>query len=163
MRAQWPSLARAALLLTGNPADASELAQEALARVAGRWNRVVASGDPGPYLFTTMVRLNISRWRRLRREILTSAPQDLRTATAPAGDVARSEWNEFRDLLGQLPARQSAVLVLRYYLDLGVTETAEAMACSEGTVKSQTSKALATLRRRLDESGATKGEADGRS
>lgn len=161
VRAHWSRLARTALLLTGTPADASDLVQEALSRVTGRWTEIVAAGNPDGYLFTTMVRLNISRWRKLRREVLMSdAPEGLSPAQNMAAE--RSEWRDFRELLAELPTRQRSVLILRYYLDFDVAEAARVMACSEGTVKSQTSKALSKIRRRLG-AAAREGEIDGRA
>jgi len=60
------SLLRAAYLLTGNRADAEDLVQSALAKVAPRWARVVAAGDPEPYVRTVLHREHVSMWRRHR-------------------------------------------------------------------------------------------------
>jgi DNA-directed RNA polymerase specialized sigma24 family protein len=59
---------------------------------------------------------------------------------------------DLRAALAALPPRQRATIVLRYYDELSIQETAEALQCSVGTVKSQTARALASLRRTLDES-----------
>jgi RNA polymerase sigma-70 factor (sigma-E family) len=134
--------------------------QAALAKVALRWDRVVAKGDPAPYVRTVIVRTAIA-WRRRRwhGEIPTSPlPETTGTERAPSVDR--------RDLLHhallQVPARQRAVLVLRFCEDLSVAETARAMRCSVGTVKSQTSKGLARLRALLvDESVPTDQENEG--
>jgi RNA polymerase sigma-70 factor (sigma-E family) len=160
VRRHAQALCRSAFLLTGDRHLAEDLVQAALAKVALRWDRVVAKGDPAPYVRTVIVRTAIA-WRRRRwhGEIPTSPlPETTGTERAPSVDR--------RDLLHhallQVPARQRAVLVLRFYEDLSVAETARAMRCSVGTVKSQTSKGLARLRALLvDESVPTDQENEG--
>jgi RNA polymerase sigma-70 factor (sigma-E family) len=154
VRRHAQALCRSAFLLTGDRHLAEDLVQAALAKVALRWDRVVAKGDPAPYVRTVIVRTAIA-WRRRRwqGEIPTSPlPETTGTERGPSVDR--------RDLLHhallQVPARQRAVLVLRFYEDLSVADTARAMRCSVGTVKSQTSKGLARLRALLvDESVPT--------
>jgi RNA polymerase sigma-70 factor (sigma-E family) len=151
VRCHGQELCRAAFLLTGDRQLAEDLVQMALAKVAGRWERVVAKGDPTPYVRTMVVRLAIA-WRRRRwqGEIPTS-PLPERSGTDPVG--ALDGRDRLRRALLLVPPRQRAALVLRFYEDLSEADTASAMGCSVGTVKSQTAKGLARLRTLLaDES-----------
>jgi RNA polymerase sigma-70 factor (sigma-E family) len=144
------ALCRSAFLLTGDRHLAEDLVQAALAKVALRWDRVVAKGDPAPYVRTVIVRTAIA-WRRRRwhGEVPTSPlPETAGTEHAVSVDGR----DALRHALLHVPPRQRAALVLRFYEDLSVAETARAMRCSVGTVKSQTAKGLACLRTLLDES-----------
>jgi RNA polymerase sigma factor (sigma-70 family) len=103
------------------------------------WDRVVAAGDPEAYVRRILVNIVISRARRRRvlREIQVARPPE--TSVRPATDAV-----DDRDLLltelDRLPARQGAVLVLRYWEDLPEAETARILECSVGTVKSHASR-----------------------
>ena len=100
--------------------------------------------DPGPR--QVMVRTNISWWRRHRREVVV----ELRDTTSRPGPAAEVDRRLLLDrALAQLTARQRTTVVLRFYEDLTEAQVAEVLSCSVGTVKSQTSRALATLRARL--------------
>jgi RNA polymerase sigma-70 factor (sigma-E family) len=139
-----PALLRYGYVLTGNPHDAADLAQEALARLGAAWRRVAGKGDPEAYVRTTMARLHISRWRRLRRERLVEHPPE--RGYLPA-DLARIEGDTGLWLaLGQLPTRQRAVLVLRYYEQRTDEEIAAVLGVTRGTVRSQAARALEKLR-----------------
>jgi len=145
------TLSRGAFLLTGDRHLAEDLVQTALAKVAPRWGRIVAGGDPTPYVRMVMVRTAIAwRRRRWRGEVPTSPLPDA-TDTDQTGGVDRRE--RLRHALLAVPRRQRAALVLRFYDDLTEAETARAMGCSVGTVKSQTAKGLARLRTLLDQEG----------
>lgn len=142
--ARGPALTRAAYLLTGNRTSAEELVQAAFVKAAVQWRRVSSAGDPEAYVRRIMVNEHISWWRRFgRREIAHPDP------SAP-GLPDLSERTDRRILLAaalaQLPKRQRAVVVLRYYCDMSEAATAEALNCSVGTVKSQAHAALAKLR-----------------
>ncbi len=143
--ARIPRLLGFAYALTGNRTDAEDLVQEALARVGTRWARVQRRGSPEPYVRRTITNLHISWWRRHRREVLKADPPDPGATPAPTDGAI---WQQVKDL----PARQSAVIALRYYEDLTEVETARVLGCSVGTVKSQAAKALRKLRGALDES-----------
>ncbi len=143
--ARQDALLRTAWLLTGDWQQAEDLLQTSLARVWPRWERLERDGQPEAYLRRTMVNLYASWWRRKwRGEQPTEVLPDRPAGDDPYGDV------DLRDalarLLPALPRRQRAVLVLRYYEDLSEEQTAEALGCSVGTVKSQASRALARLR-----------------
>ncbi|WP_244941616.1 SigE family RNA polymerase sigma factor [Thermopolyspora flexuosa] len=135
---------RYAFVLTGNADDAADLVQEALARLGDAWHRVQRKDDPEGYVRTCMVRLHISWWRRRRREHLSaSVPEEGYTdAGVDRVDADIGLWRE----LAELPARQRAVLVLRYYEDLSDGEIAKILGISTGTVRSQAARALEKLR-----------------
>jgi len=144
VRDRAPALLRYGYVLSGNAHDAADLTQEALARVGGVWQRVRGRGDPEAYVRTTMARLHVSRWRRLRRELLVDRLPE--RGYAEAG-LARVEddlgaWKA----LAELPARQRAVLVLRYYEQLTDEEIAAVLGIARGTVRSQAARALDKLR-----------------
>lgn len=142
VHASWPRLYRTAYLLVGEHALAEDLVQTALAKTYGSWSQV-RSLDAAPAYARTVLVNTATSWFRRRSwrnehptEQLPDRGYDADPAERPAMVAA----------LAQLPPRQRAVIVLRYYDDLGVAETAAALGCSVGTVKSQTSDALAKLR-----------------
>lgn len=138
-------LVRTAYLLTGDREDAEDLAQTALLRTARRWR--TAREAPEAYARTVLVNLAKDRWRRRSRRVDEVPLADV----DPPADGADPLLD--RDLLLRaartLPEGQRAVLVLRFFDDLSVEETARVLGCTTGTVKSQTSRALAGLRRAL--------------
>jgi RNA polymerase sigma-70 factor (sigma-E family) len=152
VRRHAQALCRGAFLLTGDRHLAEDLVQTALAKVAGRWDHIVANGDPTPYVRTVIVRTAIAwRRRRWRGEVPTS-PVPEESGRDHLGAVDGRE--RLRHALLLVPRRQRAALVLRFYEDLSDAETARAMGCSVGTVKSQTAKGLARLRTLLDQEGS---------
>jgi RNA polymerase sigma-70 factor (sigma-E family) len=139
------SLRRTAYLFCGNWHTADDLVATALVRLLRHWQRVRDMEQPDAYVRRMLVRAWLDERRRpWRREHLTGALPD---RPAPASDS--DQRLTILDQLAQLPPRRRAVLVLRYFCDLSVEETAEALGCSTGTVKSQTARALDTLRARL--------------
>ena len=141
----WPGLYRTAYLLLGDPGLAEDLVQTALAKTYAAWPKVRdVQAAPG-YARTTLLNTAASWFRRRswRNELPTEHLPD------PGRENDPSDRPAVLNALGLLPPRQRAVVVLRFYEDLSVAETAHALGCSEGTVKSQTSKALDTLRRLL--------------
>ncbi|HET7405898.1 MAG TPA: SigE family RNA polymerase sigma factor [Mycobacteriales bacterium] len=142
VRVRMPELSRFAYALTANSAHADDLVQEALLQVGTRWSRVLASGDPARYVRQVMVNQRISWWRRRRLERLVAVvPEQFYEPVGRSFEV----W----DALAALPPRQRAVLALRYVADYSEQQAAAALGCSVGTVKSQSAKALRTLRERL--------------
>jgi len=143
VRARLAHLLRFGRALTGDEHAAADLVQDALERTLMRWSKIT-SEDPEGYVRRAMVNRSISVWRKLRRERLTDQiPQQ--TYDDPARDDA------LLDALRRLPPRQRAVIALRYYEDLTEAQTAATLGCSVGTVKSQTSLAMARLRSLLDD------------
>jgi RNA polymerase sigma-70 factor (sigma-E family) len=145
-RARTPTLLRSAYLLTGDQFLAEDLVQTALARALRNWQRL---DSPEAYTRTVMYHLQIRWWRirsrRNRADALGGArPEPVMDNTAP---IARQL--ALQQALLALAPKQRAVIVLRYFEDRSVRETAKLLHCSEGTVKSQTAKALANLRRQL--------------
>ncbi|SER45640.1 RNA polymerase sigma-70 factor, sigma-E family [Actinokineospora terrae] len=141
-----PGLLRYGHALTGNPHDAADLVQGVLEKIGSRWSSVVRkAGDPLAYTRRSMANAHVSRWRRTRRENLVAEIPE-----APADRVRYAFEDEpLWQALRSLPAKQRAVVVLRYYEGLSEAEIAHTLGVSAGTVKSQASKAMGTLRTRL--------------
>lgn len=135
--------------LTANPHDAWDLTQETLARMGERWGRT-AYDSPAAYARTVMVRLNIDRVRRLRRELPRSTPGPDVAAIVKPLDGAEP-W--LVDALATLTPRQRTALALRHVEDLDVRGIAERMGCSEGTVKSHLSRGTERLRQHARDRG----------
>jgi RNA polymerase sigma-70 factor (sigma-E family) len=138
-----PALLRTAYLLCGDRGHAEDLLQTALVRTARRWR--VARDQPNAYTRRVLVNLAKDRWRDRSRRPAESAPVALEPSH-DGGDEQRLLRHALLPAVLALPARQRAVLVLRYLDDLSVAETAQALGCTAGTVKSQTHAALARLR-----------------
>lgn len=140
---RWPGLVRLAYGLTGDRWTAEDVAQATLARAYVAWRRVRRADDPDAYLRRILV--NTSN-RRFRRRRVTEHAGDLpETAVdGPADQVhARAA---LLAALKQLPPRQRAAVVLRYWEDLTDAQIGAILGCSPGTVRSQLSRALAKLR-----------------
>lgn len=143
--ARSPALLRTAYMLSGNRADAEDLLQTALAKTYLAWDRIREREAVDGYVRRVMVNTQTSWWRR--RKVDERPTGDLpegpagRDATADA-DLHDALWTA----LSELPKRQRAMVVLRYYEDLSEAETAAVMGVSVGTVKSTTSRALTKLR-----------------
>lgn len=135
-------LLRTAYLLTRDWALAEDLLQTALAKSWFAWARL--DDDPEPYVRKVLVNTYASWWRRRwRGETPTEA---LPESSGPDPTTAVDDRDELWQALGRLPRRQQAVVVLRYFEDLSEAQTADTLGVTTGTVKSQTSKALARLR-----------------
>ena len=147
--ARLDGLRRTAYLLCGDWHTADDLASMALTRVLRHWGRVSRMDNPDAYLRRTLLRAWLDERRRpWRRE----QPTDLlpnRSAAAGAGPEGVADRLTILALLAELPPRRRAVLVLRYFCDLSVEETADELGISTGTVKSQTARAIQALRARL--------------
>ena len=142
--ARGHALTRTAYLLTGDHGHAEDLAQVALGKAYASWGRVSRMESPDAYVRKIMVNQHISRWRRVRgRESLTDRPPDAVVADPTASFAAA---DAVRDVVRALPPRQRAAVVLRFYEDLPDAEIGRLLGCSEATVRSQISRALAAIR-----------------
>ena len=144
-------LRRTAYLLCGDWDQASDLVQEGLVRVYVRWPRLVRHGGELAYARKAVVSAFLDH---KRRRSSTERPQESDPTTASGEDVARAVATRVALMaaLADLPPRQRACVVLRYFEDLSVADTAALLGCTEGTVKSQTSRALFSLRSMFEES-----------
>ncbi len=140
----WPWLYRSSYLLTGNHADAEDLAQQTLLQACQSWAKVSRADQPAAYLRRMQTNLYISQRRPKGRrlELLTDAPPEPRPEPAAGPEDRMVIWPH----IASLPPRQRAVVVLRYYEQLSEREIAEALGCSTGNVKSTAHRALQTLR-----------------
>jgi RNA polymerase sigma-70 factor (sigma-E family) len=146
-------LFRTACLLCGDPHQAEDVVQDALARLYAAWPRASRADNIDAYARRIIVNSHLNQVRRPWRRERVSADLGDRPTTAhlPTEDL-QVMWAALRSL----PLGQRKVVVLRHYLGLSVEETAADLGISAGTVKSQTSDALAALRRALAaEFGAT--------
>ena len=149
LTAREPALQRTAHLLTGDVHTAQDLVQNTLAKLYLAWDRLSDIGNIDAYARKILVNEHRSAWRRpvRRREQVTDRVPD-RPAPAP-------EYEDRRDAVWRfvtsLPPRQRAVIVLRFYEQLTEPEIADLLGISLGTVKSQSSRALASLRAQLPE------------
>jgi len=146
------SLLRTAYLMAGNLAEAEDLVQETLLRVARRWPKVRAMEYPAAYARRVLVNVALDgAERRARRagELAASGggdATDLADTGAQRGLYGVDAQQELLGALGELTARQRAVILLRYWEDLPEAEVAGILGCSVGTVKSTASRGLARLR-----------------
>jgi len=149
-------LFRAACLLCGDPHQAEDIVQDALARLCVAWPRVSRADNIDAYARRTIINSHLNHLRRpWRREHVAADVGDRPTAVHLPTEDLQVMWMALRNL----PLGQRKVVILRHYLGLSVEETAADLGVSPGTVKSQTSDALAALRRALsDEFGATVSE-----
>nr|WP_240956539.1 SigE family RNA polymerase sigma factor [Micromonospora sp. HNM0581] len=141
------ALLRTAYLLTGDWGTAEDLLQTALTKTYLAWKRLGGIEAIEPYARRVMVNTSTSWWRRRWHG---ERPTEVLPEHAATDELERQLdrdvlWRHLR----ALPARQRAVLVLRFYEDMSEAQTAALLEISPGTVKSQTSRALATLRRRI--------------
>jgi RNA polymerase sigma-70 factor (sigma-E family) len=143
------ALLRTAYLLTGDRGHAEDLLQTALLRTARQWSRARAA--PEAYARTVLLNLSKDRikwlFRRPREAPLPPDPDRLRSVDAGYDQV--TDRSVVVRALAQLPARQRQVVVLRFFEDLSVEQTAHLLGFSTGTVKSYTSRALSRLRELL--------------
>jgi RNA polymerase sigma-70 factor (sigma-E family) len=147
LEARRAGLLRTAYLLTGNRHDAEDLVQTAFAKLYLSWDKVRDQGSMDGYVRRILVNEHNSLWRRAWKK---------RESSHDHPDLDRPHHDEYDegtgsalwDVVQTLPRRARAVVVLRYYEELTEAETAAVLGISVGTVKSQTSRALATLRAR---------------
>jgi RNA polymerase sigma-70 factor (sigma-E family) len=146
--ARIPALRRLAYLLAGDEHRADDLVQQTITTLYVKWRRAQAADHLDAYVRTMLVRTFVDErrlaWARVR--LFREMPEP-----PPFEDGGAEDRQVVRSALSRVPRRQQAVLVLRFFYDLSVDEVAGTLGCSAGTVKSQTSRGLATLRRLLGE------------
>ncbi|MFJ9968856.1 SigE family RNA polymerase sigma factor [Streptomyces avermitilis] len=144
--AAWPRLVRTAHMLTGDFHEAEDLVQTTLAKVYARWRRIPRD-DADVYVRRALINNNLSRIRKKRvaHLLMPFLPE-----TEHRAHSGHAEAVEHRTTLAQalvtLPARQRAVMVLRYFDDLSDSDIATVLDCSLGTVKTHARRGLAALR-----------------
>ena len=143
---RMPGVLRFAAVLTGDLADAEDLAQEVLVRAYSRWGRIGGLDRPDLYVRKMILNEYLSWHRRAARPIPVGAGSLEPASAAPDHAQQYIEREVLLAGLGKLSRRQRAVLVLRYYEDRGDAEIAELLGCSPGTVRSHASRGLAALR-----------------
>jgi len=144
--ARLSSLRRLAGVLCGDWQRADDLVQATLVTVYVRWGRLRAAAHPDAYARAVLVREWL--WERRSgwgRRVRLGGPVAEAAAAGADPDVVL----DLRAAVAALPPRQRATLVLRFYCDLTVEQAAQVLGCSPGTVKSQTARALETVRRTL--------------
>lgn len=143
LRARLPRLHRAAYLLCGDAHHADDLVQGTALALYRKWSRVRAADNMDGYVHRVLVNQFLGEKRRPWSRVLLS---DRTPEPEPRAGVDLAERDAVREALALLGPRQRAVLVLRYYCDLPVEQTAAVLECSVGNVKSQTARGLARLR-----------------
>ncbi|MBR7835059.1 SigE family RNA polymerase sigma factor [Actinospica durhamensis] len=150
--AKVPWLRRIAFLLCQDWHRADDLVQSSIAKLYVNWDRACRLQSLDGYVRAIVVNTFLAEqrspwWKRVvlyrEHEQVSVVADRSRTDSDAAIDLRRA--------LALLPARQRAAIVLRYYCELSIEESAEALACSPGNIKSQTSRGLAGLRRMLGE------------
>jgi RNA polymerase sigma-70 factor (sigma-E family) len=144
-RAARDGLRRTAFLLCGDWDQASDHVQEGLIRVYVAWPRLTRAGGEHAYARKAVASAFLDHARRRSSTEIAVEP-DARQSSGQDLAEAVSARAALMAALADLPPRQRACVVLRYFEDFSVADTAAALGCSEGTVKSQTSRALASLR-----------------
>jgi RNA polymerase sigma-70 factor (sigma-E family) len=142
---QLAQLRRLAIVLCQDPHRADDLVQEAITKLYTRWHKRHTIDHLDRYLRSILVREFLDSQRQGWTRRVRLAAESPETVSPESGSV--EDRMVVRAVLAEMPARQRAVVVLRFMCDLPVEEVAEILGCSEGTVKSQTSAGLVTLRR----------------
>ena len=143
---------RAGFRLTGVREDAEDIAIEALARAAWRWERITADGrDAAPWVARVASNLAIDLARRhARRRGTSDARVESRITDSDDLERLARDRSELVDALRHLPRRQREAVVLRFICDVSEAETAALLGCSVGTVKTHVHRGLAALRLTLE-------------
>jgi RNA polymerase sigma factor (sigma-70 family) len=135
---------RAVLVSVGDRDTAQELVDEAFARACASWRTVSKHPAPAAWVIRTALNVNISRWRRRRREVAVPDLGTVADMPCPASDSPVDP--RIMAALLRLPARQRQVVALRLFLDLDTERAAEVLGVAPSTVKAHLARALATLR-----------------
>lgn len=138
----YERVANAAFLILGNHEEALDVAQETFSRAFERWEQVRMMENPEGWLYQVAVNLSLSSRRKTRRRFLGQAPDRAAPHAEPSDpELARA--------LGRLSPAQRTAVVLRFYLDLSIESTAQALHKQPGTIRALTSQGIARLREDL--------------
>jgi RNA polymerase sigma-70 factor (sigma-E family) len=148
VRTHSPALLRTAFYLTGDPGLAEDLLQTTLTKVYLHWSKIDSRTAAPAYARRTMINTATSWWRRFSWH-KEKPRDDVPDLHGPDEYADMDERAHLLATLRRLPARQRAVVALRFLEDLSEAETARLLGCTPGTVKSQTSRALTRLRQDL--------------
>ncbi len=142
---------RLAFLLTGDRHSAEDIVQDAFIRLFGRFQELRNPDAFETYLRRTVVNLSRDRFRRLRLERIHAQADSSYPQADYGGEIGSQieDREQIRQALQDLPHRQRAALILRFYSDLSEQQTAEILQCSVPAVKSLVSRATTTLRERV--------------
>jgi RNA polymerase sigma-70 factor (sigma-E family) len=154
MRNRASPLHQSAYLLCGDWHLAHDLVQDTLVKAYQHWPRVRQADSPDAYVRRILLNEARSRWRRREQTMPVPRFPERREPITPdaADEIARRDG--LLEALLALPLRQRATIILRYLEGMSERETAAVLGCSEGTVKSQSARALGTLRSFLDRTGS---------
>jgi RNA polymerase sigma-70 factor (sigma-E family) len=141
--ARGPALLRLAVMLTGNGHDGEDLLQTTLAKAWPSAERIAGMAAPAAYLRRIMVNEHIRGHRRRRLSMVPLGDHD---SAAPPSAETRAATDLAWRVLGTLPPKQRATLVLRFYEDLNDADIADLLGTTEGAVRSNASRGLAALR-----------------
>lgn len=150
MRNRASSLHQSAYLLCGDWHLADDLVQDTLVKAYQHWPRVRRADSPDAYVRRILLNEVRGRWRRRERSLPVSRFPEGREPAVPDASDGIAQRAGLLHALITLPLRQRATLVLRYLEGMSERETASVLGCSVGTVKSQSARALTTLRTSLD-------------
>lgn len=144
VQANYNRLCALSAALTGNRADAQDLAHTALLKALRHWPRISSLADAHAYVRRIVVNEFISQHRRATQATRNSALTPVRHVPDPA--ELSAERSALLELVDTLPPQQRVAVVLRYYEDLDIPQMAEHLGCRQSTVRSNLSRAMATLR-----------------
>ncbi|MFN2560293.1 MAG: SigE family RNA polymerase sigma factor [Jatrophihabitans sp.] len=150
-----PALLRFATVLAGQTWLAEDLVSNVLGRAFERWTQIAGLANPHAYVRRMIVNEHLS-WRRRLRRSASFRDMDAHIEAVPDTTGPHAERDAMLVRLAKLPSRQRAPVVLRYYVGLSDMEIAAELGCRPGTVRSQISRALTSLR--IDASGSRAAE-----
>jgi RNA polymerase sigma-70 factor (sigma-E family) len=149
--AHYRELVRLAAFLTSDRDNAEEIVQDAYVKVHGSWRGIREPDKAEAYLRTAVVNLSRSKLRR-RQVVAKHRPEPMRDVASAESEAMRTNQRAaVLEALRHLPRRQREAVTLRYFADLTEAQTAAAMGCSVGAVKSHTSRAMTALRPLLED------------
>ena len=147
--ARGPALQRFAHLVAGPAGDAQDLVQEALAGAYPRWDRLSRTETAEAYVRRSIVNASVSRWRKQHR-LHSVADPETHLDPQPDGTGAHDDADLAWRLCQTLPPQQRAAVVLRFYEDMSFAQIATVLDCAEPTARSHVHRAVAALRRTLE-------------